>query len=135
MEPELGIDYLRQVIPVPVNLHVKCSQYKTCSVSWGCRIYQLHLCRGVRFPQRVSWIWHYTIWWSGSSNVVALGNAEYLIISMAPSQLLPGVLAGNWVPSKGQIELNCVLIQNWITWNRTVLTFKCVWTKSVLILN
>ena len=27
-------------------------------VGWSCRICQLHLCRGVRFPQWVSCIWH-----------------------------------------------------------------------------
>ena len=26
-------------------------------VGWGCRIHRLHLCRGVRHPQQVSWIW------------------------------------------------------------------------------
>ena len=31
----------------------------TCPVSWGCRIHQLHLCRGVKTPaQQASWIWH-----------------------------------------------------------------------------
>ena len=30
----------------------------TCPVGWGCRIHRLLLCRGVRPPQRVSWIWH-----------------------------------------------------------------------------
>ena len=29
-----------------------------CPVSWGCRIRWLHLCRAVRPPKRVSWIWH-----------------------------------------------------------------------------
>ena len=29
-----------------------------------------------------------------------------------------------WVNSMGQIELNCELIQNGITWKRTVVTFK-----------
>ena len=27
-------------------------------VGWGCRIHQLHLCREVRLPQRVNWLWH-----------------------------------------------------------------------------
>ena len=31
--------------------------FSYCPVSWGCRIHWLHLCRGVRPPQRVSWIW------------------------------------------------------------------------------
>ena len=34
-------------------------------VGWGCWIHRLHLCRGVKFSQRVDWIWHYTIWWWG----------------------------------------------------------------------
>ena len=50
--------------------------HKFCPVSW------LVLCRGVRLPpslhRRVSWIWHETIWWWGSSNAGALGNAEYV---------------------------------------------------------
>ena len=37
-------------------------------VGWGCRIHRLHLCKRVRPPpERVSWIWHLTIWWWGSS--------------------------------------------------------------------
>ena len=31
---------------------------KDCPVGWDCRIHRLLLCRGVRTPQRVSWIWH-----------------------------------------------------------------------------
>ena len=54
-----------------------------CPVGWGCRIYRLLLCRGVRPPQRVSWIWHETIWWCGSSDAGALGNEEYSIIAIA----------------------------------------------------
>ena len=38
--------------------------------------------------------------------------------------LWPGVVAPVRVLSMGQIELNCVLMQNWIAWNRTILTFK-----------
>ena len=62
-------------------------------------------------------------------------------------QLWPGVVAPDRVLSMGQIELNCILILNWIAWNRTVLTFKlCTYaklnclkwnclTKTILILN
>ena len=35
-------------------------------------------------PQRVSWIWHKTIWWWGSRNAGALGIAEYLLIAIVP---------------------------------------------------
>ena len=65
--------------------------------------------------------------------------------------LWPGVVKPDRVLSVSQIELNCVLMLNWITWNRiifdietvhilnwivwsrTVLTFYCVWTKTILI--
>ena len=29
-----------------------------CPIGWGCRIHRLHLCRGVRLPQRVFRIWY-----------------------------------------------------------------------------
>ena len=58
-------------------------------VSWGCRIHQQHFCREVRPPtQWVSWIWHKTIWWWGSGNPEALGNAEYSFITIAPRSTL-----------------------------------------------
>ena len=41
-----------------------------------------------------------------------------------------GVVAPDRVLSRDQIELNCILMLNWIAWNRTVLTFKlCTYTK------
>ena len=46
--------------------------------------------------------------------------------------LWPGVVAPDKILSMGQIELNCVLIKNWIVWNRTVLTFSCVQKKKKL---
>ena len=47
-----------------------------------------------------------------------------------PDPLWLGVVALDRVLSMGQIELNCVLILNWITWNITVLTFKlCTYAK------
>ena len=57
-------------------------------VDWGCRVYRLQLNRGIRLPQRVSWIWHETIWWWGSSNTEDLGNAEYSFIVIAPRSTL-----------------------------------------------
>ena len=41
-----------------------------------------------------------------------------------PVPLGPGVVAPDRVLSMGQIGLNCVLMLNWITWNRTVLISK-----------
>ena len=63
-----------------------------------------------------------------------------------PGSLWPGIVA----PDMGKKGLNCVLMLNWnrtvfdvetvlmlnwIVWNRTVLTFNCVWTKTIFILN
>ena len=114
-------------------------------VGWGCRIYRLHLCRGVRFltptrdlwpswlglqntstasPQRVSWIWHETIWWRDYSNE-AFRNAEYPFIAIAPRSTLTWS-GSTWKVPMDQIELNCVLLQNWIVWNKTVFIFNCV---------
>ena len=53
-------------------------------LSRGCRIHRLYLCRRVRLTQRVSCIWHETIWWWGSSNAGSLGSAEYPFITIAP---------------------------------------------------
>ena len=51
--------------------------YYNWPVDWGYRIHLLHLCRGIRLPRRVSWLW----WW-GSSNAVASENAEYPFIAI-----------------------------------------------------
>ena len=59
----------------------------------------------------------------------------YLFWGEQPGPLWPGMVAPDRVLSMGQIELNCVLILNWITWKRIVLTYNCVWTQTSLILN
>ena len=41
-----------------------------------------------------------------------------------PDPLWPGMVPPDGALSMGLRELNCVLKQNWIAWNRTVLTFK-----------
>ena len=64
------------------------------------------------------------------------------LLSSLPGPLWPGVLALDRVLSMGHIELNYVLMLNWIVWNRTVLifkrtalTFKYMQTKTILIQN
>ena len=47
--------------------------------------------------------------------------------------LWPGVVATDMVLSMGQIELKCVLILNWITWNRTVFDIKTIFTITELL--
>ena len=49
------------------------------TIGWGCRIYWLVLCRYLITRRRVTFIWHNTIRWWGSS-LGALGNVEYLFI-------------------------------------------------------
>ena len=53
-------------------------------VSWGCRIHQLHLYRGVRprLPAHVLDMTLNCIWWRGSSPR-SLRNIEYLFIAIA----------------------------------------------------
>ena len=97
-----------------------------CLVSWGCRIHRLHLYRGVRPPQRVSW---YDNRQSGGEVPVML---EFWGMESTPSlpwlqcPLWPGVVAPDRVLSMGQMELTCVLTLKWTAWNSTVLTFNCV---------
>ena len=55
-----------------------------------------------------------------------------------PGPLRPRVVAPLWVLTIGQIELNYVLILNWIVWNRTFWHLNCIlrlnwigWNKTV----
>ena len=52
-------------------------------------------------------------------------------MTLFPGSLWPGVIATDRVQSMCQIELNCVLMLNWIVWNRTVLgrTKLCTYSK------
>ena len=93
-----------------------------CPVGLGCRIHRLHLSRGVSPPphQWVSLIWHKTIWWWGSSNAAALGNAKYPFIAIASSSNVArrgstwkGLIYGlNRTNSK--LMLNWIVLRNWI---------------------
>ena len=69
--------------------------YFSCTDGWDYRMHRLHLCRGIRLLQRVSWIRHKTIWWWGSSNAGALGNAEYPSLPSLPSPLWVCVVASD----------------------------------------
>ena len=117
------------------------SQVRSSPVSWSCIILQLHLCRGVRQPphQQMSWIWHKTIWWQGSSNGGALGNVGYPFIAIAPRFTLAQI--GNiwqcliYGSSRTVWHLNCVqtndLRLNWIVRNRTMWSFNYVYLQNV----
>ena len=69
------------------------------------------------------------IWWWGSGNAGALGNAESL--PSLPGPLWPGVVAPDRVLSMVQKEINTKLMLKWIVWNRTVVTIN--WTVLTFI--
>ena len=47
-------------------------------------------------------------------------------LSSLPGTLRPGVVAPLRFLSMGQIELNCILMQNWIVWNGAVFDIETV---------
>ena len=92
----------------------------TCPVGLGCRIHWLHFCREVR-PPPITSVLDMTL----NNLMVELWGQQ--ITPSLPSLSGPlwlRVVASDRFLSMGEIELNCVLMLNWITWNRTVLIFK-----------
>ena len=74
--------------------------------------------------QRVSW---YDAKQSDDEVPVMLelwGMLNTLSLPLFPGQLWPRVVAPDRALSKSQIELNYVLMLNWIAWNRSVLACK-----------
>ena len=113
--------------------------------------------RGRTPPQQ--WVSGYdtlAIWWWGSSNARALGNAEHPFIAIAPGSTLGpiiglnrtnSILMLNWIvwlnwiawnrnvflQIKPYLHLNCVLMLNWIIWNGTVFwDWNCTYTKLIV---
>ena len=107
-----------------IDSGLRINNLEVCSVGWGCRIHRLHLCREVRhLPQRMSW---YDTKQSDDEVPVILELLEIQSNPSLPSlsgPLWPGVVVSYRVLSIGQIELNCVLMLNWIARNKTALTF------------
>ena len=112
---------------------------KACLVGWGCRTYQLSLCRGVR-PSPDECPRYDTKQSDGEIPVMltlwGMRNTPWL--PSLPGSLYPGMVAPDRVLSMGQIKLNhgigclmflhvnCIPMLNWTGWNRTVLTFNYV---------
>ena len=118
------------VITKPQKNGIRLGQYLTFSfflysppspspdpVGWGCRIRRLHLYRGVKLPQWVSWI--NTKQSNGEAPVIVelWGMQSTPLLSLLPGSFWFGVVSLDRVLSIGQIELNRVLMLNWIVWN------------------
>ena len=107
----------------------KTIQKTNCPVGWGCRIHWLLLCRGVRPPITTTECPGYDTKQSDGVVPVMLelwGMWRTPSLPSLPGLLWSRVVATDRVLSMGQIEVNCVLILNWIVWNRTVLTFNWI---------
>ena len=82
-----------------------------CPVGWGCRIYRLHLCRGVR-PTPNEGPEYDTKQSDGEVPVMLDVWGSSPSLSSLPGSLWPRVIAPDRVLSMDQIELNYVLILN-----------------------
>ena len=97
----------------------------SCPGGWGGRIHRLFLYRGVTPTQRVSWL--YDTKQSDGEVPVMLELWGMWSIPSFPSLPVPlwsGVVGADRVLSRGQIELNSVLILNRIVWSGSILYAK-----------
>ena len=98
-------------------------------IIWGCKIHRLLPCRGARLPHP-KWVSWYDTKQSDGEVLVMLGFWRTWSIPSLPSllgALWPGVAAPDSVLSMGLIELNRLLMLNWIVWNRTVFDIEPVY--------
>ena len=93
-----------------------------CPVGWSCRLHRLLLWKRVRVPPHECPV--YDTKQSDGEGPVMLKLWSTPSLPLLPGLLWPGVVVPNRVLSMSQIKFSCVLMLNWIAWNRTVLTFK-----------
>ena len=127
LRTNVKLNYLKYILFTFKNVY--------CPVGWSWRMHELHHSREVRYPQRVSCM---DLKQSNGDVPVMMTlwrRQSAISLPSPPSPLSPWVVAPDRALSLGQIELNCVLMLNWIVRNRTVLTFNCVYTISMIILN
>ena len=85
----------------------------------------LHLCREVTHPLDECPVYDKKLFDGEVPVMLELwGIQSTLTLPSLPAPVWPGVVAPERILSMGQIELNCVLMLNLITWNRTFLTCK-----------
>ena len=120
-------------IYIYIYIYIKCPQYQlfnseyfetyqilSCPVGWSCRMCWLHLCKGVRHLPKCP---GYDTKQSDGEVPVMLelwGMRSTPSLPLLPGPLWPWVVTPDRVLSIGQIELNCVLVLNWIAWNKIV---------------
>ena len=95
-------------------------EHHYCPVGWGCRIHRLLLCRGISLLHPTNECPRYDTKQSDGEVPVMLvlwGMQSTPFIVIAPKSTLAWS-SNTW--SMGQIELNCIIMINWIAWNRTV---------------
>ena len=98
------------------------------SVDWGSRIYQLLLCWRVR-PLTIECPGYYTKQSDGEV-LVMLELCEMRstpLLPLLPGPFWPGMRVPDRALPMNRIELSCVLMLNWIVWNRTVFCIKWIW--------
>ena len=107
-----------------------------CPVGWGCRIHQLHLCRGVTpLPNDCP---EYDTKQSDGEVLVMLepwGIWSIPSLPLLPGSLWPGMLAPDMGPIYGLDWTNGILMLNWIAWNRNVFDKPYLYLNCVLMLN
>ena len=108
-----------------------------CPIGWGCGIHRLYLCRGITSHYHNECPWYDTKQSDGEDPVMlqlwGMRNTPSLLL--LPGLLQPKIVAPDRVLSMGLIELKCVLMINWISWNRTVLNVNCVLMLSWIVWN
>ena len=94
------------------------------AISWVCRIHRLHLIYWVGTTKEYPG--YDTKQFHGKAPVILelWGMQTTPTLPSLPRPLWPGVKAPDRVQSMGLKEINCVLMLNWIVWNKTVLTLK-----------
>ena len=104
-------------------------------VGKGCRIYWLHLCRGVRLPYECPG--YNTKQSDGEASVMLelLKMQSTTLLPSLPGPLEPGVVVPDRVLSMGQIELDCLLMLNWIVRNRNYWHLNSVFMLNWIVWN
>ena len=98
--------------------------YTYCPVCCGCKIYRLHLCRGVRLTQKCPR--YDTKQSEGEASIILeiLGMRSMPSLPLLPGSLRLAIVAHDRVIFIGQIKLNWVNTLDLIVWKGTVLIFK-----------